>query len=344
MALTQKQYQQIKEELDNCSNPIYFFDDDADGLSSFLLLYRYKREGHGIVVKTHPNLREDYAHKIEEYNADKVFILDVANVDQEFIDASPVPVIWIDHHGPYERNKVKYFNPRVKDKHDNIPTTYLCYKVVKQDLWIAALGCIADYYMPDFLKEFEKEHPGYLEKKETIGDIYFTTKLGILIKLFSFALKGKTSDLMKNIKILTRIKNPDEILKQTTPQGKFIYQRYEKMKKLYDDLLEDALSQASNEKLLLFTYEDDKMSFTGDLSNELLYRHPNQVIIVGRKKDGDVRMSLRSKGIQLPQVLEKSLNGLEGYGGGHEYACGANIKQEDFTEFIVRMRKNILKP
>ena len=74
--LTEKQYQQIKEELDNCKNPLFFFDDDPDGLSAFLLLYRYLKEGHGFVVKTHPKLDIRSAPKIEQFDADKVFILE----------------------------------------------------------------------------------------------------------------------------------------------------------------------------------------------------------------------------------------------------------------------------
>ena len=76
--LTKKQYLQIKEELDNCKNPLFFFDDDPDGLASFLLLYRYLREGHGIIVKTHPKLTDKFVPKIEEYSADKVFVLDAS--------------------------------------------------------------------------------------------------------------------------------------------------------------------------------------------------------------------------------------------------------------------------
>ena len=149
--LTNKQLQQIKEELDNSQNPLFFFDGDPDGLCAFLLLYRYKMEGHGFVVKTHPKLDARSAPKIEQYDADKAFVLDIAKLEQDFIDASKVPVIWVDHHGPYERNNVKSFNPRIIQKDANIPTTYLCYKVVEQDLWIAMVGCIADYYLPDFL-------------------------------------------------------------------------------------------------------------------------------------------------------------------------------------------------
>jgi single-stranded DNA-specific DHH superfamily exonuclease len=339
--LTQKQYQQIKEELDNSQNPLFFYDDDPDGRCAFLLLYRYIKEGHGFVVKTHPKLDVRSAPKIEQYDADKVFVLDVANLDQEFIDASKVPVIWIDHHGPYDRHNVKYFNPRINKKNANIPTTYLCYKAVKQDLWIAMVGCIADYYMPDFFDEFKKKYPDLTDNQKTVGDLYFKSKVGILIKIFSFCLKGQTSDVVKNMKILTRIKSPYEILNQETSRGRFIFQRYEKIKNLYDGLLKDALAQASKDKFLIYTYSEDKMSFTGDLANELLDKYPKKIVIVGRKKNEDVRMSIRSKNTLIPPILEKSLSGLEGYGGGHEFACGANVKETDFKEFIKRMKENI---
>tara|TARA_Y100000310_G_scaffold345527_1_gene466013 strand:- start:7832 stop:8857 length:1026 start_codon:yes stop_codon:yes gene_type:complete len=339
--LTEKQYQQIRDELDNCQNPIFFFDDDPDGLCAFLLLYRYKKEGHGFVVKTHPKLDARSVGKIEEYDADKVFVLDVANLEQDFIDESKVPVIWVDHHGPSERNSVRYFNPRLNDKNANIPTTYMCYKVAQQDLWLAMTGCIADYYMPDFFDDFKKKYPDLLNGKKTVGDIYFDSKLGTLIKMLSFCLKGKIGEVMKSMKILTRIESPYEILNQETAKGKFIFKRYEKINKLYDSLLEDAVKAAGKEKILVFTYASDKMSFTGDLSNELLYKFPDKIILVGRKKDEDVRMSIRSRDVLIPPILEKSLAGLEGYGGGHEYACGANIKETDFKEFVKRIEENI---
>ena len=110
MALSKKQVAELREHLDNCKNPLFFFDDDQDGLSAFLLLYRYKREGHGIVVKTSSKLGTVFSNKVKEYNPDKVFILDIAEVAQEFIDAIKVPVVWVDHHGPFQRENVKYFN------------------------------------------------------------------------------------------------------------------------------------------------------------------------------------------------------------------------------------------
>ena len=86
MSLTESEIKQFKEELENCARPLFLFDDDADGLSSFLILYRIKCEGKGIVVKTKPKLGEVFARKVNEYAPDKVFILDVPNIDDEFIE------------------------------------------------------------------------------------------------------------------------------------------------------------------------------------------------------------------------------------------------------------------
>ena len=340
MALSKKQIEQIRDELDNCKRPLFFFHDDPDGLSSFLLLYRYIKEGHGLIVKTVPKIDSKFIHKAEEYSADKVFILDIAMVEQEFIDGVNVPVIWIDHHAPLERDRVKYFNPRINDASDNTPVTRICYDVVSQDLWIAMCGCIGDWHIPDFSLEFNKKYPSLAANGKNAGEVYFSTELGKLVRIFSFILKGKTSDAMKCVKILTRIKTPSEILNKESPAGRFIYQKFEAINKNYEVLLKSCLSESPKDNFLVFTYQD-KMSFTGDLANEMVHLFPGKVIIIGRIKDEDIRMSIRASNVLLPPLIEKSLVGIEGYGGGHEYACGANVKVADFSRFIENLKKNI---
>jgi hypothetical protein len=203
------------------------------------------------------------------------------------------------------------------------------------------LGCVADYHLPEFAYEFKKQYPGLMNDEKKVDEIYFNARLGELIKIFSFCLKGKTGDVLKNIKVLTRIGSPYEILNNETSRGKFILKSTEKIKKVYDELLEMGVKCASDEKLLVFIYPDDKMSLTGDISNELLYKFPDKVIIVGRKKNDEVKMSIRSKNVHIPSILEKSLAGLEGYGGGHEYACGANVNEKDFDEFVRRVKESL---
>src|SRR3989338_5155150 len=121
--LTKNQLKEIKDNLDSCNNPLFMFDDDPDGLCSFLLLYRYKKEGRGFIVKSKPFIDEKFVKKVEEYLPDKVFILDMPIVEQNFVDKIKVPIIWIDHHEPVKVDKVKYFNPRVKKSDEYYPTT-----------------------------------------------------------------------------------------------------------------------------------------------------------------------------------------------------------------------------
>ena len=70
--LTQKQIKEIKEHLEKAQNPVFFFDNDSDGLCSFLLLSRWMNRGKGVAVKSFPDLNEGYFRKVDELNADYI--------------------------------------------------------------------------------------------------------------------------------------------------------------------------------------------------------------------------------------------------------------------------------
>src|SRR3989344_37695 len=95
------------------------------------------------------------------------------------------------------------------------------------------------------------------------------------------------------------------------------------------------------DKILVYTYTDKESSYTKEVSNELLYKFPNKIIVVGREKGGELKMSLRSKGIVIRPLVEAALQGVEGYGGGHEHACGACIKMKDVPLFLDQLRKGV---
>src|SRR5258708_886389 len=86
--------------------PLFFYDDDIDGTTSFMQLYRFcGNKGRGHIIKQTPQITDQHLRYIEETNADLVVILDVALVDKEFIAHAKIPVLWIDHHGPMEEGK-----------------------------------------------------------------------------------------------------------------------------------------------------------------------------------------------------------------------------------------------
>lgn len=335
LMLTKKQYQQIRDELDTCKKPLFFFHDDADGLCSFLLFYRYVKEGKGVIIKTTPRIDEKFVRKVEEYDPDKIFILDIAVVEQEFIDSVKQKVVWIDHHQPLDRERVLYFNPRVNNQGDNFPVAYICYKVVQQDLWIAMTGCVGDWFFPDFADEFKDQFPDLLPKKiDDPEGALFHSRIGSLVNMVQFSLKGKTSDVMKSVRIMTRIGSPYEVLDQTTPAGRFIFKRFSVINKDYEKLRARALKQKPKGDLFLFMYPHETYSFTKELSNELLHLKPKKIILIAREKGDEVKISLRSKKFVVLQLLNQALIGVRGFGGGHEHACGGNIQKDDFDQFV----------
>mgnify|MGYP001593388133 CR=1 FL=1 len=52
-----------------------------------------------------------------------------------------------------------------------------------------------------------------------------------------------------------------------------------------------------------------------------------------------MKISVRNQKKNIREPFAKAIEGLRGYGGGHEKACGGNINKEDFEEFIKRLGK-----
>ncbi|MBT4824081.1 DHH family phosphoesterase [Candidatus Woesearchaeota archaeon] len=336
----------IRQELDNCTRPLFFFDDDPDGLSSFLQLYRYKEAGKGVVVKIHPVLDEKFLRAVKDYGPDKIFILDIPKVSESFLQKLNLPIVYIDHHNIFEhkQDNLIYFNPHVFDAKDERCVSYWCHKIVNQkdDLWIAMVGCVGDWFLPEFKNEFAEKYPDLLDAKvNKPEDALFGSKLGKLIRIFSFILKGQHKDVVASIKVLTRIKSPHEILNQETSQGRFVYKRFVAINKYYEELINSIGEKNINGNVLEFMYTEKQWSFTSDLSNELLYKFPDKVIMVCREKSGEFKCSLRSSKFKLPKRINEALEGLTGYGGGHDYACGACVKVSDFKEFLSRFKKSL---
>ncbi len=217
--IPESKLKEIKDHLNSSENPLFFFDNDTDGLCSYLLLKRYIKRGKGIVTKSSPYSSAPYLRKIEEYSPDKVFILDKPIVNQEVIDKTKVPIIWIDHHIPQKPKGAHYFNPRLKKHSDNTPTSYWCYKITKKDMWISSIGVIGDWHIPKFFNELSKNYPDLIKKTKDPGKIIYETQLGNLIRMYNFLLKGKTSDVRKSISIIEKINSPYELLNKETPKS-----------------------------------------------------------------------------------------------------------------------------
>ncbi len=340
--LQKKQINEIKKFLEESQNPLFFFDNDADGWCSFLLLRRFVGRGYGVVIKSYPSLNEKYISRIKEFNPDSIFILDKPLVSDEFLDYAKsrnINTIWIDHHGIQNPKGVHYYNPLAVDGKSE-PVSYLCYKIVNQDEWISMLGCLGDYYIPDFFEKVSKEYPLLLPNKKDANYLRYESEFGKLLRIFEFSLKDKTTNVMRIMRALLNVKSPYDIFKREKP-FEIMWKRYEEVNKKYQKFIGKAKKcYDGKDKILFFKYSSD-MSLSAEISNELAYFYPDKLVIVAKVYGSHVKLSLRYSKKDLREMLKKIFREIEGYGGGHEKACGAGIKEKDLDKFMELMRKQL---
>lgn len=335
--LTKTEIKEIREHLEKAQNPVFFFDNDNDGLCSFLLLRKYLGRGKGVPIKSFPYMTEEYFRKVNELNSDYIFILDKPVVSPEFFEEVKkfnIPIVWIDHHKTEQTvvpDFVHYYNPALtKDK--NEPVTYLCYKITekKEDLWIAVVGCISDRFIPDFYEDFVKTYPDLSIKANDAFDIFYKSGIGNISKILSFALKDTMTNVMRMIYFLINAKTPYEILEENKKNTSMHF-RFKQIYKKYEKLFEKAKSLIDDNKLLFFQYAGD-ISMSADLSNELSYLYPDKIIVITRIIGSKASISARGEKIREPFV-EAIKNIKNATGGGHENAVGGKMNVEDLEKF-----------
>ena len=350
--LDKQQIEEIREHLNKSQNPVFFFDNDCDGLMAFILLRRYIGRGKGVAIKSFPELDESYVRKIEEFNADYVFILDKPAVSKEFIEEvnkKNLPIVWIDHHDVKVNLKelneayVNYYNPIFSKQKSMEPTSYIAYNIAgnKKDLWLAVSGCVADNFLPEFYEDIVREYPELCRKNiNSAFEVLYETEFGKLVMMFSFALKDRTSNVVSMINLLFNANSPFDILKEDERNFK-ISKRYQQVSGIYSKLLEKAKMVARSSRKVIFFQYGGELSLSADLANELSYRFPGKVLIVAYIKGSIANVSVRGK-VNIRDITLKAINQIEGStGGGHEHATGAKLKVEDLPRFKEFFEKEV---
>ena len=328
--LSSVQIDEIKEHLNRAQNPVFFFDNDQDGLCSFLLLQKYIGRGKGVPVKTFPSLDPDYFRKVTEFSADYIFILDKPVVSAEFFDQVSqvnIPVVWIDHH---EIDKdlipdfVNYYNPMFNSKPTHEPVTALCQQINDrtEDLWIAVVGCISDKYYPEFYSKFRKAYMELTVDSQEPFDIFYGSDIGKVARMLGAGLKDRITNAITMVKFLIKAKGPYDVLNETSGNSA-MHKRYNDLAKKQKKFVDKAISE-SKDKYILFKY-GGTMSISSDLANELSYRFPEKKIIVVYLSG--IKANISARGEHIRKIVLEAIKDIpDATGGGHECAVGAQMK------------------
>src|SRR3989344_2969053 len=349
--LSEKQILEIREHLERAQNPLFYYDNDADGLCSFIILRKFLDRGKGVAVRSFPDLNASYARKAQELNADYIFVLDKPVIAEEFIeevDKLGLPLVWIDHHDlplpelKREFNNFYVYNPTRntgKDKSEE-PVTYLSYKIAnrKEDVWLAVVGCIADHYLPDFAPDFEKVYEDFWGNVKKPFDAYYRTEIGKVAQAFNFGLKDSITNVVRLQNFLLSCNSPREVLEESV--GNYYFRKkYTEIRKKYDSLVLRA-GECVDGNIIFFDYSGE-LSISSDISNELSYKFPGKYVAVAYKNGAITNLSLRGKNVK--KILANVLKEVEGRGGGHEDAVGARINTGDLEKFRELLKKEIGK-
>jgi len=335
--LNEKQINEIRNHLEKAQNPLFFFDNDNDGLTSFLLLQRYIGRGKGVVIRSFPDLNVSYYRKVVELKPDYIFILDKPLVSKEFIEkarADNLSIVWIDHHQVEKINEenLYYYNPYYNDK-TNEPVSYLCYKIAekKEDIWLAMIGCISDCYMPDFYSEFEKKYPELgLKHPSSAFDLLYKSEIGRIARILDFSLKDSITNVVNMTKFMINTKSPVDILEENS-KTKQILVRYNEINGKYQQLMEKARALAGT-NLIYFQY-GGSLSLSANLSNQLIYEFPDKIVVVVYISGDVANISIRGKG-NIRKLTLEAIEEIPGAtGGGHENATGAKINVSYLPNF-----------
>lgn len=339
--LTASQISSIRQKLEDSQNPLFLFDNDTDGLCSFLLLRRFINRGKGFPVKSFPELNTTYVRRIDELNPDVLFILDKALVSPDFLEIvrnKNVPVVWIDHHDVAVKEHsvvegVEYFNPLLnEDNPSSEPTTYWCWLATKrrEDMWLAMVGCLADAYLPDFSQELSYDYPDYWRTVDNASDGRYKTQIGKIGQIFSFALKDKTSSVISSIKFLSSVKSPSDIFLESGKNT--VLERFSFINRKYQALISKAKSAPVEDGVVYFQYGGD-MSMSADISDELFHFFPDKVILVVFIMGAKANISIRSK-TPILKAATNAISQISGAtGGGHKNAVGGSMPAEDVLRF-----------
>ncbi len=340
--LTNSQLTKIRNQLEISQNPLFFYDNDCDGLCSFLILRRALDRGRGVAIKSFPDLKGQYTRKIDELNPDAIIILDKAELSKEFANHAEeknIPLIWIDHHEtktPKEIiQKTSYYNSYPSSE----PTSYIAQKIFnrQQDLWLATIGCIGDVYMPDFAEKFSSDNPELLPPNTEVFTALQATTIGKIARKLNFGLMDTTTNILQLIRYLFRATTPYDILEEN-PSTRQFHKHVNQLEKFLQKQIDKAESQIDkNTPLIFFTYSGNT-SMSSEISNRLMYLHKDKLIIVAFLKPEKANISIRGKdALKITKEATKDILGATG--GGHEEATGAMVPITEFEKF----KKNIKK-
>jgi len=328
---------------------------DSDSICSAAIMYKLikklvKADAELVISELNSSLMEKTFGKIKKMNPKHTIVVDIPDISVEILTKlrNLSKVLIVDHHMPKGYVKIVYVNPRIFDRGSYLPATYLCYKIyedffdVKDILWIAGIGTLADMGMKNCLDLFDKIKAVNNELVDEFEDVDETliekSLLGKLAKMVegSMAVKNIAGSIF-SLKILLESKNYKDALKNRTLLG--YYNLMEKEFKKTDDDFN------KNKKIIdsILLYEiKSKLKIKSSFVSYKRRFFDDKVLVVYQKEEKYFNISLRegkNLEVDLDKLAKESVRDIkDSMGGGHIRAAGCRVPISQFKRFVENLR------
>ncbi len=377
----EEKIKQIQDKIKNSKAPVMFFDSDTDGATSYLqlkkafpkikgypfakdldkqkeLIENLKKKTDLIMIFDVPYLYEDF---LKQISCEVIWVDHHPGNSTELI----------------QKYNIIHFNPLNFNENDNRAVSYLSYLISgeKEELLsLAVLGSVSDFFLLNIIKDLYEKNKrdfntlfpkldeksrkllfNFLEKysfdnqkareKREYWIRYLIYEAG-LIKFktfFDFLFKFKDDEDILNAFHYIEKKSIFDLCAEINARKGKIFENYSQLLDEYNLILKDAKKVKPKNNLYFFTYDSD-MSFTKTLAEEIRYIYKSVPVVAICFKKADkpyYHCSFRGVNYVVNSLVERALNGLDGMGGGHPYAAGARVHENDFLKFKKRIFKQL---
>lgn len=326
-------------EIKNNHNVIIVFNNDTDGMCSCALIKKVLKrlEKTPYIISQPMPTDKNLLRRIQTTLPDKIIFLDLG-IDQQDnlikIIRRICDILIIDHHQVSKNvnsKNIVHYNPRFKNKDIYQSTTYLAYKIcskimdMKNEMWIAAIGIVADYALEDsgdIIEEIAKKYSVDKNLHETVFK-----------KIFDMINSARALNMLsceEIVEMLCKAEDYEDFIKFSA-----FMESYKKIENEKIGIMVDAEKSAENKgKILLYEFKA-RSNLRSTIATDISERHKDRLIVIYERVGTRIKLSARNqnKNIDVGRVLEKAIKDLNASAGGHEAAGGATINEKDWEKF-----------
>ncbi|MFH1787087.1 MAG: DUF359 domain-containing protein [archaeon] len=318
---------------------------DADGCTSGALVLK-KLEEIGVTKveaaspQNSPVIEKGIRDRIKEFAPDARIVVDMGNENTKYLRklSRRIKVCVIDHHKLFSPDfgRTVLVNPHLAKAplSMNPSAAYFVQKCTQGPAWLSVVGSIGDKGLGK-IRDMERQ----VREADNIT-ISELEECGILVNSAEAYENGGAQIALK---ALLECKKPKDLLygyRENTV-------KLRKMKEMVHGCVLDIIK---NHKKSAKFYNDVKLvalevgtqySIKSNVADFLQDKHPKWVVMIYRKENGRVNLSVRTHTkVDLASALKVALKGI-GKGGGHAPAAGGMVKAKDFDKFMERFKAEV---